>query len=79
MADALGYDVDRIDAWYEGGVRTIGLVHLGDNTLGSTCLPWQRYAGRLPVRRPTRPGLRALGTRVVERGGENLPEESAAP
>lgn len=66
-ADALGDDVDRIDAWHERGVRMIVLVHLGDNTLGTTCLPWQRYAGPLPVRRPTRPGLSALGARVVER------------
>ena len=31
----------------------IVLVHLGDNSLGTTCLPWQRYAGPLPVRRRT--------------------------
>jgi len=43
------------------------LVHLGDNTLGTTCLPWQRYAGPMPVRRPNRPGLSAFGGRVVER------------
>jgi microsomal dipeptidase-like Zn-dependent dipeptidase len=66
-ADALGRDVDRIDAWHERGVRVIGLVHFGDNTLGTTCLPWQRYAGPVPVRRRTAPGLSALGARVVER------------
>jgi membrane dipeptidase len=66
-ADALDHDLDRIDAWYERGVRMIGLVHLGDNALGTTCLPWQRYAGPLPVRRQTTPGLSALGARVVER------------
>ena len=66
-ADALGHDVDLVDAWHQRGVRLIGLVHLGDNTLGTTCLPWQRYAGQLPVRRRTRPGLTALGRRVVGR------------
>ncbi|HEY5787313.1 MAG TPA: membrane dipeptidase [Microlunatus sp.] len=66
-ADALGHDVDLVDAWHQRGVRLIGLVHLGDNTLGSTCLPWQRYAGPLPVPRRTRPGLTALGRRVVTR------------
>ena len=66
-ADALGHDVDLVDAWHQRGVRLVGLVHLGDNTLGSTCLPWQRYAGPLPVRRRTRPGLTALGRRVVAR------------
>jgi microsomal dipeptidase-like Zn-dependent dipeptidase len=66
-ADAVGRDVDRIDAWHERGVRVIVLVHLGDNALGTTCLPWQRYAGPLPVRRHASPGLNPIGARVVER------------
>jgi microsomal dipeptidase-like Zn-dependent dipeptidase len=66
-ADAAGHDVDRIDAWHERGVRVIVPVHLGDNALGTTSLPWQRYAGPLPVRRRTQPGLSPLGARVVER------------
>jgi microsomal dipeptidase-like Zn-dependent dipeptidase len=66
-ADAVGHDVDRIDAWHERGVRVIVPVHLGDNALGTTCLPWQRYAGPLPVRRHTSPGPSPLGARVVER------------
>ncbi len=66
-ADALGHEVDGVDAWYERGVRVVVLVHLGDNALGTTCLPWQRYAGPLPVRRRTTPGLSALGVRAVER------------
>ena len=66
-ADALGHDVDLVDAWHQRGVRLVGLVHLGDNTLGTTCLPWQRYAGPLPVRRRTGSGLTALGRRVVAR------------
>ena len=66
-ADAVGRDVDLVDAWHQRGVRLIGLVHLGDNPLGTTCLPWQRYAGPLPVRRRTQPGLTPLGHRVVAR------------
>lgn len=67
-ADALGSDVDRVDAWAGSGVRSVGLVHLADNALGTTSLPWQRYAlPLLPVRRPARPGLTALGVRVVRR------------
>jgi microsomal dipeptidase-like Zn-dependent dipeptidase len=66
-ADAVGSDVDLIDAWHERGVRVIVLVHLGDNALGTTCLPWQRYAGPLPVRRHASPGLSPIGARVVER------------
>ena len=66
-ADAVGDDIERIDTWYQRGVRMIGLVHMGDNTLGTTCLPWQRYAGPLPARRRPEPGLSALGAGVVER------------
>ena len=66
-ADAVGRDVDCIDAWHERGVRVIVLVHLRDNALGTTCLPWQRYAGPLPVRRHASPGLSPIGARVVER------------
>ena len=66
-ADAADRDVDRIDAWHERGVRVIIPVHLGDNALGTTCLPWQRYAGPLPVRRHVSPGLSPLGVRFVER------------
>ena len=66
-ADAVGRDVDRIDAWHERGVRMIVLVHLRDNVLGTTCLPWQQYAGPLPVRRHASPGLSPIGARVVQR------------
>lgn len=66
-ADAVSEDVDRIDGWHERGVRVIVLVHLRDNTLGTTCLPWQHYAGPLPVRRRVSPGLSPTGARVVER------------
>jgi microsomal dipeptidase-like Zn-dependent dipeptidase len=66
-ADALGEDVDRVDAWYERGVRLVVPVHLADNQLGTTCLPWQQYAGPLPVRRRTDPGLSALGRAMVRR------------
>jgi microsomal dipeptidase-like Zn-dependent dipeptidase len=66
-ADAVNDDVDRIDAWHERGVRMIVLVHLRDNALGTTCLPWQRYAGPVPVRRHVPPGLSPTGAQVVER------------
>jgi membrane dipeptidase len=69
-ADAVGHDVDRIDAWHERGVRVAVLVHLGDNALGTTCLPWQRYVGPVPVRRRATPGLTSTGARVVERMNE---------
>ncbi len=66
-ADALGDDVDAVDVWHARGVRTVVPVHLGDNALGTTCLPWQRYAGPLPLRRRAEPGLTPYGARVVAR------------
>src|SRR5207248_3884635 len=45
-------------------------VHLGDNQLGTTCLPWQRYVGPLPLGRRRAPGLTPFGSRVVARLGE---------
>ena len=69
-ADALAGDVDRVDAWHARLVRVVGLVHLADNTIGTTCLPWQRYVGPVPVRRRTAPGLSPFGARVVGRMNE---------
>jgi len=66
-ADALGGDIDRVDAWHARGVRVVVLVHLSDNQLGTTCLPWQQYAGPVPVRRRVAPGLSPFGIEVVRR------------
>jgi membrane dipeptidase len=66
-ADAIAPDIDRVDAWYRRGVRVVVLVHLKDNALGTTCLPWQQYAGPVPVRRSTAPGLTSMGAAAVRR------------
>ena len=67
-ADCVGDDVDRVDALHELGVRVVVPVHLADNQIGTTCLPWQRYVGPLPFpRRRQTPGLTAFGRRVVTR------------
>jgi len=66
-ADAIGDDLGRLDHLRQLGVRVVVPVHLGDNQLGTTCLPWQRYVGPLPVRRRRAPGLSDLGRRAVER------------
>jgi microsomal dipeptidase-like Zn-dependent dipeptidase len=66
-ADAAGDDLDRFDRWHERGVRLVVLVHLADNQFGTTCLPWQQYAGPLPVRRSATPGLTSLGRTAVLR------------
>src|SRR5205085_10320308 len=41
-ADALGTDLAKLGELAAGGVRVIVPVHLGDNQIGTTCLPWQR-------------------------------------
>jgi membrane dipeptidase len=68
-ADAVGDDVDRVDEWAAQGVRVVTIVHLGDNQIGRTCMPWQRYVtpARLPVGRRVDEGLSPFGARVVER------------
>jgi membrane dipeptidase len=40
-------------------------VHLGDNQIGTTCLPWQKYVGPLPVRRQE-VGLTVFGVELVK-------------
>jgi microsomal dipeptidase-like Zn-dependent dipeptidase len=67
-ADAIGDSVDRLDELFARGVRVVGLVHLADNQIGTTCMPWQKYVGKvLPVRRGTAEGLSSFGRDVVER------------
>lgn len=68
-ADAIGDDVSRLDTLAERGVRVIVPVHLRDNQLGTTSLPWQQYVGPIPTRRRT-PGLTELGRRAVTRMDE---------
>jgi len=50
-ADCIGTDLGLLSKLAVDGVRVIVPVHLGDNQIGTTCLPWQRYVGPLPVRR----------------------------
>jgi membrane dipeptidase len=68
-ADAVGDRVDRVDEWAARGVRVVTIVHLGDNQIGRTCMPWQRYVtpARLPVGRRVEEGLSPFGARIVER------------
>ncbi|MEY2479042.1 MAG: hypothetical protein QOG87_4357 [Actinomycetota bacterium] len=65
--DALDHDVDRVNQWAERGVRVVTIVHLADNQIGTTCMPWQRYVApaAIPVRRKVEEGLSPFGGRVV--------------
>ena len=68
-------------------MRVVVPVHLGDNQIGTTCLPWQKYVGPLPVRRQDT-GLTAFGAEVIHAANElgviidgleiNVPEPHAA-
>jgi membrane dipeptidase len=50
-ADCVGTDFGLLSQLASDGVRVVVPVHLGDNQIGTTCLPWQKYVGPLPVRR----------------------------
>jgi microsomal dipeptidase-like Zn-dependent dipeptidase len=65
-ADAVGTDLGRMAQLAGRGVRVVVPVHLGDNQFGTTCLPWQRYIGPLPVRRRAGLGLSPLGAALVD-------------
>ena len=69
-ADAIGSDLDRIDELHRLGVRMMVLVHLGDNQIGTTAMPWQSYVGSVPVGRRRPSGLTPFGRSVVQRMNE---------
>jgi microsomal dipeptidase-like Zn-dependent dipeptidase len=64
-AAAVGTDLGLLAQLARQGVRVIVPVHLGDNQIGTTCLPWQSYVGPLPVRRQE-PGLTSFGVELVK-------------
>lgn len=66
-ADGIGTDISRVDELFSWGVRLIIPVHLRDNQIGTTCLPWNRYVG-VPGFHPRRArGLTEFGGAVIER------------
>lgn len=65
--DAIGDDLDKVDRLYSFGVRVVVVVHLRDNQIGTTGLPWYAYAGPIPISRRRPVGLTAFGRQVIER------------
>jgi len=63
-ADCVGTDLGLLSQLASDGVRVVVPVHLGDNQIGTTCLPWQKYIGPLPVRRQA-VGLTSFGVEFV--------------
>jgi membrane dipeptidase len=64
-ADCVGTDLGLLAQLARDGVRVIVPVHLGDNQIGTTCLPWQKYLGPIPVRRQPE-GLTTFGVEFVK-------------
>jgi membrane dipeptidase len=64
-ADCIGTDLGLLSQLAADGARVIVPVHLGDNQIGTTCLPWQKYVGPLPVRRRD-VGLTTFGVEMVK-------------
>ena len=63
-ADCVGTDLGLLTHLADDGVRVVVPVHLGDNQIGTTCLPWQKYVGPLPVRRQA-VGITSFGVEFV--------------
>jgi len=67
--DAIGTHLGRLDDLFRWGVRLLIPVHLRDNRIGTTCLPWNRYLGIPgPSRKHSRErGLTEFGGAVIAR------------
>jgi microsomal dipeptidase-like Zn-dependent dipeptidase len=65
--DGIGRNLSRLDKLFELGARLLVPVHLRDNYIGTTRLPWQRYM-RIPgIRRRRSCGLTEFGYAVIDR------------
>jgi membrane dipeptidase len=65
--DGIGTHLSRVDELFRWGVRLLVPVHLRDNRIGTTCLPWNRYLGIPSLPRRRRRGLTEFGAAVVGR------------
>lgn len=65
--DGIGRELSRLDKLHKWGIRLLVPVHLRDNHIGTTRLPWRSYM-RIPgfPRRRSR-GLTEFGHAVIER------------
>jgi len=66
-ADGIGTELDRLDQLFSLGVRIAVPVHLRDNRIGTTCLPWDSYIGLPAISRRRKCGLTDFGRAVIER------------
>jgi len=66
-ADGIGTELGRLDQLFNLGVRIAIPVHLRDNQIGTTCLPWDSYIGLPAISRRRKSGLTDFGRAVIER------------
>ena len=65
--DGIGRDISRVDELFSWGVRLLTPVHLRDNQIGTTCLPWHSYLGVPFIQGRRARGLTKFGGDVIER------------
>jgi len=65
--DGIGTQLNRVNELFGWGVRLLVPVHLRDNRIGTTCLPWNRYLGIPSLSSGRRRGLTEFGGAVIER------------
>jgi len=65
--DGIGTHLSRVDELFSWGARLLVPVHLRDNRIGTTCLPWNRYLGIPSPPRGRRRGLTEFGGAVIDR------------
>jgi len=63
----IGTNLQRVNDLFQLGVRLMTPVHLLDNQIGTTCMPWQQYVGGLPAPRRSSRGLTVFGRKVIAR------------
>ncbi len=65
--DGIGLNLSRLDELFEWGVRLLVPVHLRDNYIGTTRLPWHSYLGIPRISHRRSRGLTKFGHAVIER------------
>lgn len=65
--NGIGTSLRSVDSLFGLGVRLMAPVHLLDNQIGTTCLPWQHYVGHLPAPRRRERGLTGFGRKLIAR------------
>jgi membrane dipeptidase len=66
---SLGHDLHRLDAAYDRGVRSLGLVHVGDNDLCTSSQPDTRH-GEPAMNSAADTGMSDFGRAVVQRANQ---------